>query len=58
MLNRLAFVDIETSGTRFKYDRVIEIGIILVEDNKVVAEYQTLINPEDYIDPFNERIAI
>jgi len=47
--NKLAFVDIETTGTRSSYDRIIEIGILRVEDNKLVRSYQTLINPQVYL---------
>src|SRR3990167_75912 len=48
----LTIVDIETTGSRVTYDRVIEIGILRVEEGKVVKKYQTLINPQMYISPF------
>src|SRR4051794_18306176 len=48
---RLAFVDIETTGGRSFYDRIIEIGIIRVEDNEVVQTYHSLINPETHLPP-------
>jgi DNA polymerase-3 subunit epsilon len=47
--SKLAFVDIETTGTRSTYDRIIEIGILKVEDNKLTQTFQTLINPQSYI---------
>ena len=46
---KIAFVDIETTGTSIKRDRIIEIGVIRVENNKVVDKFQTLINPETYV---------
>ena len=46
---KLAFVDIETTGTRSSFDRIIEVGIVRVEDNKIVKTYQTLINPQTHI---------
>ena len=46
---KLAFVDIETTGMRSSTDRIIEIGILRVEDNKLVKTYQTLINPQSYL---------
>lgn len=46
---KLAFVDIETTGMRSAYDRIIEIGILRVEDNKLVKTFQTLINPQAYL---------
>jgi DNA polymerase III subunit epsilon len=45
----IAFVDIETTGGSLRYDRIIEIGILRVEDNKLVQTYQTLVNPEGYL---------
>lgn len=49
---KLAFVDIETTGVRSAYDRIIEIGIVVMEDNKVVKTYSTLINPDSsYLPP-------
>lgn len=46
---KLAFVDIETTGMRSSSDRIIEIGILRVEDNKLVKAYQSLINPQSYL---------
>lgn len=46
---RLTFIDVETTGTSFRKDRVIEIGLILVEDGKITAEYESLINPDQYV---------
>lgn len=48
---KIAFVDIETTGTSLSRDRIIEIGIVKVEDNKILQTYSTLINPERYIPP-------
>jgi len=48
---KLAFVDIETSGMRSQFDRVIEIGIVRVENNQVVQTYNQLINPETHLPP-------
>lgn len=45
----LAFVDIETTGGSSRFDRIIEIGIIRVENDKVVKTYNSLLNPDTYI---------
>ncbi|HZE87788.1 MAG TPA: exonuclease domain-containing protein [Methylomirabilota bacterium] len=47
--NKLAFVDIETTGLRAPYDRIIEIGILRVEDNKLVQTFHSLINPQTFL---------
>src|SRR5947209_4735474 len=48
---KLAFVDIETTGASSTRDRIIEIGILRVENNQVVKTFQTLINPNQYLPP-------
>ena len=40
----LVFVDIETTGGSYKFARVLEIGVVRVENNRVVATYQSLID--------------
>ncbi len=41
----ICFIDLETTGASFNYDRVIEVGIIRVENGKVVKTLNTLVNP-------------
>lgn len=47
--SKLAFVDVETTGARSYYDRIMEIGILRVEDGEIVSTYNTLLNPETRI---------
>jgi DNA polymerase III subunit epsilon len=54
---KLAFVDIETTGTSFGRDRIIEIGILRVENNQLTSEYQSLIKPDTYLSPYIEAIT-
>lgn len=42
----LTFVDIETTGGSVTADRIIEIGILKVRDNKLEKTYQTFLNPD------------
>jgi len=49
--DKLAFVDIETTGARSQTDRILEIGIVRVEENIVTRTYQTLLNPQMYVPP-------
>jgi DNA polymerase-3 subunit epsilon len=55
--NNLAFVDIETTGGSSQYDRIIEIGIVRVENGVVVNTYQTLLNPDQHVSPFIENLT-
>ncbi len=45
LAGRIACVDLETTGGHAARDRIIEAGIVLVEDGAVVEEYSTLVNP-------------
>lgn len=49
---KLSFVDVETTGISAIHGRIIEIGIVRVEEGRIVKELSTLINPERNIDPF------
>ncbi len=53
----LVFLDTETTGLSVKKDRIIEVGLLRVENGKEVARYQTLINPQTYISPFISQIT-
>lgn len=53
----LVFLDTETTGLSVRKDRIIEIGLVRVENEKVVAQYQTLLNPGSYLSPFITNIT-
>lgn len=42
-------VDVETTGGSPHKDRMIEVGLIRIQNNEVIASYDTLINPQTYI---------
>lgn len=45
-MNKFAVIDFETTGLSPKAgSRVIEVGIVLIENDRVVNEFQSLINP-------------
>lgn len=44
-----AIVDIETTGGNAKYSRITEIAIIIFDGEKVIEQWETLINPEKNI---------
>jgi DNA polymerase III subunit epsilon len=45
LAGRVACVDLETTGGHAARDRIIEAGIVLMEEGEVVEEYSTLVNP-------------
>lgn len=55
--DNLAILDVETTGATAPYDRIIEIGILRIENNKIVRKFQTLLNPEVTISPFIENLT-
>jgi DNA polymerase-3 subunit epsilon len=52
-----SFVDIETTGGRVTSDRIIDIGILRVEDGKITQKFESLVNPETYLPPFIEELT-
>ena len=54
---RIAFVDVETTGTNANHCRVTEIGIVRVENGQVVEQWSSLVNPEQSIPPAIERLT-
>jgi len=42
---KIAFVDLETTGTSAQYDRVIEVGIVRVENGTITNTFSSLVNP-------------
>lgn len=53
----LAFVDLETTGATAAHDRITEIGIIEVDADGAVREWQQLVNPGISISPFIEQLT-
>ena len=47
----LAFVDLETTGTSARDDRVTEVGVVRVDADAGVSEWSALVNPECSIPP-------
>ena len=53
----LAFVDLETSGSTAHFDRITEVGIVTVDPDGHVEEWNTLVNPGVRIPPFIETLT-
>ena len=48
---RIAVIDLETTGTAATSDGITEIGIVRIEGGKVIEEWSSLVNPEMSIPP-------
>jgi DNA polymerase-3 subunit epsilon len=55
-LERLAFIDLETTGANPLLDRITEIGIVEVDGDRV-STWSTLVNPERTIPAFIQRLT-
>ena len=53
----LAFVDLETTGATATADRITEIGIVEVDADGTVREWQQLVNPGTRIPPFIQQLT-
>ncbi len=53
----LAFVDLETTGATAATDHITEIGIVEVDEDGAVREWQQLVNPGTRIPPFIEQLT-
>ncbi len=56
-MQHYAIVDIETTGGRADRSRITEIGIVVFDGEKVVASYETLLNPDCLIPPSITRLT-
>ena len=49
---KFAITDIETTGSYASGNSITEIGICLHDGEKVIREFQTLLNPGVYVPPY------
>lgn len=50
-------IDIETTGGNFKNGKITEVAIYLHDGHRVVDEFVSLINPEQFIPPFISQLT-
>lgn len=56
-MKRYALLDVETTGGSSRVDRVIDVGIALVDGLTLVDTWSSLVNPERNLSPFIEAIT-
>src|SRR3989344_2691329 len=57
MVRDISFLDIETTGINPQMDRIIEIGIVRVQNDKIVGKFDSLINSQTGIPPFIKNLT-
>lgn len=48
----ISVIDVETTGLSAYNNRITEIGIVKIAEGRIISEYTTLINPEQFIPPY------
>ncbi|PAV29472.1 ATP-dependent helicase DinG [Virgibacillus profundi] len=57
-MEKYVIIDLETTGqTPSKDDKIIEVGIVVIENNKITDHYSTLLNPSMPIPPFISNLT-
>lgn len=57
LVGTYVMLDLETTGATSINDRITEIALVRVEDGVEVARYSSLVDPEQTIPPFIERLT-
>ena len=53
----MVLLDCETTGGKAIYHRIIEIGLVVVENGKLIETWQTFIDPKVSLPPFIQRLT-
>lgn len=54
--HKLAFACIDVETANCERDSICQIGLVTVCDGSIAATWSTLVNPQDWFDPWNEGI--
>lgn len=55
-MNKFVVIDLETTG-HSTHDKIIDVGIVTIDQNEIVEEYSTLLNPKQDIPPFISNLT-
>lgn len=53
----MVLLDVETTGGKATRDRIIEIGLLVVEQGKLVKTWQTFVNPQTPVPPWIQKLT-
>ncbi|MBC5637050.1 ATP-dependent DNA helicase DinG [Ornithinibacillus sp. BX22] len=57
-MNRFVVLDLETTGnSSANQDKIIEVGIVVIEDDRITDEFSTMLYPEKSIPPFITKLT-
>lgn len=55
--NKMVILDVETTGGKATYHRIIEIGLLVVDEGQLIETWQTFINPQTSLPPFIQKLT-
>jgi DNA polymerase-3 subunit epsilon len=53
----MVLLDCETTGGNATRNRIIEVGLLIIEDGKLMKRWQTFVDPEAILPPFIQKIT-
>ena len=56
-MDSIAVLDFETTGVSPAHARATEIGVVIIENGRISARYQSLMNSGSYVPPFIEQLT-
>lgn len=54
---KMVLLDLETTGGKATHHRIIEIGLLVIEQGVVIERWQSFIDPETSLPPFIQRLT-
>ena len=54
---KMVLLDCETTGGKATYHRIIEIGLLIIENGELIETWQTFVDPEMALPPFIQRLT-
>ena len=54
---KMVLLDLETTGGKATYNRVIEIGLLVIEQGEIIERWQSFIDPETTLPPFIQKLT-
>ena len=54
---KMVLLDCETTGGKAIYHRIIEIGLLVIEQGEVIERWQTFVDPHIALPPFIQRLT-
>ncbi len=55
--DKMVLLDLETTGGKSTHHRIIEIGLLVIEQGEVIERWQSFIDPQTSLPPFIQRLT-